>query len=92
MSNDTKPTLHLFTDDDGNTYAARDLAHAKELWTADTGQPAEDAGDWTSIPDDKAVTIEDEPPGERAPVKVTKTAAQWANEMTAPGCCYSTNY
>ncbi|NTX08961.1 transposase [Myxococcus sp. CA040A] len=79
-------TLHLFTDDDGNTYAARDLAHAKDLWVADTGQPIEDAGDWRSIPDDKAVTVNDDG------VKSTKTAAEWAAEMSAPGCCFSSNY
>lgn len=80
------PALHLFVDDDGNTYAARDLSHAKELWTADTGQPAEDAGLWQSIPDDKAVTVDDDG------VKTTKTAAEWAAEVSAPGCCFSTNY
>lgn len=79
--------LHLFTDDDGNTYAARDLVHAKELWTADTGQPAEDAGEWTSIPDETPLAVNTEDEG-----KVTKTAREWAAEMTEPGCCLSTNY
>lgn len=82
----TKETLHLFTDDDGNTYAARDLKHAKELWTADTGQPAEDAGEWTAIPDDTPLTVEDDG------VKETKTAREWTEEMVRPGCCFSTNY
>ncbi|WFG54132.1 hypothetical protein Mx9_p25 [Myxococcus phage Mx9] len=84
--NENKPALHLFRDDDGNTYAARDLASAKELWTADTGQPAEEAGRWKSIPDDKSVTVDEDG------VKTTKTAAEWAAEVSAPGCCFSTNY
>lgn len=82
----TSQSLHLFTDDDGNTYAARDLTHAKELWTADTGQPSEDAGEWTCIPDDKAITVDDDG------VKATKTAREWASAVAAPGCCFSTNY
>lgn len=80
------PDLHLFTDDDGNTYAARDINHASELWVADTGQAAEDAGEWTTIPDDRVITVDEDG------VKVTKTAREWAAEMDAPGCCFSTNY
>lgn len=79
-------TLHLFTDDDGNTYAARDLAHAKALWTKDTGQDADAWGtEWQAIPDDKAVTVDEDG------LKVTKTAREWASEVFAPGCCFSTN-
>lgn len=82
----TKETLHLFTDDDGNTYAARDLAHAKELWTADTGKPAEEAGEWTAIPDDHVVKVEDD--------IITRSllAGRYAAEVKQPGCCGSFNY
>jgi hypothetical protein len=81
-----KEALHLYTDDDGNTYAARDLAHAKEIWRAETGLPPEEEGEWTEIPDDKTVTVDDD--GK----KVTKPAQMWAAEMVAPGCCFSVNY
>ncbi|AAK94412.1 hypothetical protein Mx8p77 [Myxococcus phage Mx8] len=80
------PALHLFVDDDGNAYAARDLDHAKELWTADTGQPAEEAGDWQSIPDEREITIRDDEG------TVTKRAGDWANEAFEPGCIGGDNY
>ncbi len=78
----TKETLHLFQDDDGNVYAARDLAHAKELWTADTGLPSEEAGEWMSIPDDATVPEYDEDTDSI----IQKTAVQYASEAHAPGC------
>lgn len=78
--------LHLFTDDDGNTYAARDLLHAKELWAYDTGLDSDEAGDWTTIPDDASLTVDDDG------VRATKTAREWVAEMVRPGCCFSTNY
>lgn len=73
-------TLHLFVDDDGNIYAAQDLAHAKELWTKDTGLPAEEAGEWSEIPDDKVI------PEEGDGRVVLKTAAQHAAEAKQAGC------
>lgn len=73
-------TLHLFTDDDGNTYAAETLEHAKELWTKDTGLPAEEAGEWSEIPDDAVLPEEDNG------VVVRKTAAQHAAEAKQAGC------
>jgi hypothetical protein len=86
----TKETLHLYRDDGGNVYAARDLAHAKELWTKDTGQPAEEAGDWQSIPDDRELTIRDDDGDSGGPV--TKTAGEWANDAFEPGCIGGDNY
>lgn len=78
----TKETLHLYRDGDGNAYAARDLAHAKELWTNDTGQPAEEAGQWKCIPDESMVLDGDEETG----ALHAKTAAQYAREAHGPGC------
>lgn len=83
----TKETLHLFCDEDGNVYAARDLAHAKELWTADTGQPAEESGDWQCIPDDRTITIRDDDEG-----KMTLSAGEWASKAFEPGCIGGDNY
>lgn len=83
----TVETLHLFKESTGgDTYAARDIAHAKELWKADTGMDPDDGNDWQPIPDDRSVTVDVDG------TKVTKTAAQWAAEMTAPGCCFGENY
>lgn len=79
-------TLHLFTDDDGNIYAAETLEHAKELWTKDTGQHSDESGEWVTIPDERSLTIDDDG------VKSTKTAAEWVAEVHGPGCCFSTNY
>lgn len=78
-------TLHLFIDEDNNAYAARDLAHAKELWQADTGQDPEENG-WTSVSDDKPVTVDDDG------AKVTKTAVEWANDSETPGCRFGSDY
>lgn len=79
-------TLHLFKEDGGgDVYAARDLAHAKELWKADTGEDP-DGTDWEVIPDDKPCKVDCDG------VKVTKTAAEWAEEMTHPGACFGENY
>lgn len=73
--------LHLFQDADGNTYAARDLDHAKELWKADTGKDSDAEGiEWRSIPDDAVLPEEDNG------VVVNKTAAQHAAEARKPGC------
>lgn len=76
-------TLHLFQDDEDQTYAARDLAHAKELWQADTGQDPEDTT-WTSLDDSTMLTVEDEQTEERQ----TKTAAEWVKEYNRPGYCF----
>ena len=78
----TKEKLHLFRDEDGNVYAARDLEHAKRLWTADTGQPEKDSGEWQSIPDNSMVLDRDEETGSIH----AKTAAQYAAEVHGPGC------
>jgi len=78
----TKETLHLFRDEDGNVYAARDLAHAKELWTKDTGLPSEESGEWQSIPDNRILwetAYEDD-------VLVKTRAGQYAQSVHAPGC------
>lgn len=83
----TKETLHLFREDEGgDTYGARDLAHAKELWRADTGQDPDVDTDWQSIPDDAALTVDNDG------VKETKTAREWAAEVAGPGCCFGENY
>lgn len=74
--------LHLFQDDERQTYAANDLDHAKSLWKADTGQDPDDT-DWMSVPDDKTITVADEDGA-----KVTKTAAEWAAEYGKPGYCF----
>lgn len=84
----TKETLHLYRDEDGNVYAARDLAHAKELWTKDTGLPAEESGEWQSIPDDAVIPEYDEDTDR----SVDKTAAQHASEVVRPGPIGSTFY
>lgn len=76
-------TLHLFQDDEGQTYVARDLAHAKELWKADTGQDPEDTT-WTSLSDSTMITVEDEENNERK----TKTASEWVKEYNHPGYCF----
>lgn len=76
-------TLHLFQDEENQTYAARDLAHAKELWQADTGQDPEDTT-WTALDDSTMLTVEDEDAGERQ----TKTAAEWVKEYNRPGYCF----
>lgn len=76
-------TLHLFQDDEDQTYAARDLAHAKELWQADTGQDPEDTT-WTSLDDSTMLTVEDEDTEDRQ----TKTAAEWVKEYNRPGYCF----
>lgn len=76
-------TLHLFQDDEDQTYAARDLAHAKELWRADTGQDPEDTT-WTALDDSTLITVEDEETNERQ----TKTAAEWVAEYNRPGYCF----
>lgn len=77
-------TLHLFQDEENQTYAARDLAHAKELWQADTGQDPEDTT-WTALDDSTLITVsEEDDNGERQ----TKTAAEWAKEYGRPGYCF----
>lgn len=77
----TTETLHLFRDDDGNVYAARDLAHAKELWTKDTGKdPDEEGVEWQAIPDDAIIPEDDDG------VITNKTAAQHAAEAKQAGC------
>ena len=72
--------LHLFQDDEHQTYAANDLAHAKALWKADTGQDPDDGVRWQEIPDDKPITVHDEDGG-----KETKTAREWADAAFEPG-------
>lgn len=72
--------LHLFQDGEYQTYAANDLDHAKALWKADTGSDPEADTAWTSLDDSAMVTVESDG-GER----VTKTAAEWANEHSQPG-------
>ena len=87
----TKETLHLFRDDGGNVYAARDLAHAKALWSADTGEDPDAFGwgtEWQSIPDDREITIRDDD----EPSPVTKTAGEWASEAFEPCCIGGDNY
>lgn len=78
--------LHLFQDDENHTYAANDIAHAKRLWMADTGNDAEDADDagWTALDDSTMLTVEDEETKERQ----TKTAAEWVKEYNRPGYCF----
>lgn len=77
--------LHLFRESNsGETYAARDLEHAKALEAATPGHDADDIPLWVAEPDDKAITVDDDG------TKVTKTAAEWANEMKAPGLCFNT--
>lgn len=83
----TRETLHLFREDEGgDTYAAQDLAHAKELWKSDTGQDPDVDTDWQPIPDDKAVTVDNDG------TKETKTAREWAAEMASPGAIFGENY
>lgn len=80
-------TLHLFKEKSGgDTYAARDMAHAKERWKADTGQDPDDGTEWESVPDDRLITVDCDG------VKETKTAREWAAEMSQPGACYGENY
>lgn len=83
MSEALTETLHLFQDEENQTYAARDLAHAKELWRADTGQDPEGTT-WTSLDDSTMLTVEDEETEERQ----TKTAAEWVKEYNRPGYCF----
>lgn len=83
MSEAPMETLHLFQDEEDQTYAARDLAHAKELWQADTGQDGDDTT-WTSLDDSTMLTVEDEETNERQ----TKTAAEWVKEYNRPGYCF----
>lgn len=71
-------TLKLLRDEDGNMYVARDVEHAKQLWTADTGQPADDAGAWMEIPATMELTSDED--GE------TKTASEWVASAQQPGC------
>lgn len=86
----TKEALHLFRDDGGNVYAARDLDHAKALWNADTGEDPDSFGwgtEWQSIPDEREITFRDD---DDSPV--TKRAGDWANEAHQPGCIGGANY
>lgn len=85
--------LHLYREDEsGETYAARDLAHAKELWKEDTGQDPEDGTDWVAVPDDRDITVHDEDGG-----KETKPALRWANDDRGAfgerigGCVFGVN-
>lgn len=52
-------SLHLFKEySGGDVYAARDLEHAKELWTKDTGLPGLD-NEWGAIPDSAELCVDD---------------------------------
>lgn len=86
--------LHLFREDEsGETYAARDLAHAKELWKEDTGQDPDGGTDWVAVPDDKPITVHDEDGSTER-----KTASEWANADRSAfgerggGCVFGTNW
>lgn len=83
----TKETLHLYRDEGGNVYAARDLAHAKELCAKDIGNTADVSEEWESIPDERELTIRDDDEG-----TVTKRAGDWANEAHEPGCIGGSNH
>jgi hypothetical protein len=89
MSNET---FHLFREcEGGDTYAARDVAHAKEIWKSDTGQDPDDGTEWEAVPDDAPIKIDDDG------VMVTKSAAEWANETdefgrNVAGCVFGQNY
>lgn len=79
--------LHLFYENNGgDAYAARDLAHAKELWKSDTGQDPDGDTDWEVVPDNRNITVDCDG------TKVTKTAGEWAAEMAQPGACFGENY
>lgn len=79
--------LHLFQDEERQTYAARDLAHAKELWKADTGPDSDPEADtaWTALDDSTLITVTEE---DDNGVRQTKTAAEWAREYGRPGYCF----
>ena len=81
--------LHLFKEyAGGDVYAARDLAHAKDLWKTDTEQDPEEGTDWGLLPDDMKIKVDVDDDG--APAE--KTAAEWAAEVAEPGCCFGDNY
>lgn len=80
--------LHLYRDNDGeDVYAAESLDHAKRRLGELVGEEdAKEYTDWSEIQDTKSITVDCD--GE----KVTKTAAEWANDGSPPGVRFGANY
>lgn len=70
-----------------DVYAASSLEQAKEELVKLVGaEEAKEYDDWHEVPDSKVITVDCD--GE----KVTKTAAEWANEDPVPGVRFGANY
>lgn len=72
--------LYLYREDNGgDTFAAKSLEQAKQLFKEMTGLDPEEDMDWKSLPDELPITVHNEG------VKEVKTAGEWAATMTEAG-------
>lgn len=89
MPNEVQQTepLHVFREDNGEDfYLARDMAHALDLWVADTGLEAAEA-DFRALKDDEVLVLRDDDGSKDA-----KTCVEWAIAIGRPGGFAGANY